>query len=60
MNQPAQQDWTNKKFLDNFNFQPASGSPAIGHGIPVSGITTDYYGKARPNPPSIGAVEPNR
>jgi hypothetical protein len=45
--------------LDNFNFHPASGSPAIGHGVAVSGITTDHHGSARPNPPSIGALEPN-
>jgi hypothetical protein len=45
--------------LDNFNFHPASGSPANGHGVAVNGITADYYGKARPNPPSIGAVEPS-
>jgi hypothetical protein len=59
VNQPPQQGWTNKAFLDNFNFHPTSGSPANGHGIAVSGITTDYYGNMRPNPPSIGAVEPS-
>jgi hypothetical protein len=46
--------------LDKFNFHPTSSSPANGHGTAVSGITADYYGKARPNPPSIGAVEPGR
>jgi hypothetical protein len=44
--------------LDNFNFHPRSGSPAIGRGIAVGGLATDAYGVARPNPPSIGAVEP--
>jgi hypothetical protein len=44
--------------LDNFNFHPRKGSPVIGHGINIDGITTDYYGVRRPNPPSIGAVEP--
>ena len=34
------------------------GSPAIANGIFISGITTDYNGIARPNPPSIGAFEP--
>ena len=43
--------------LDNFNFKPAAGSPAIGTGIAIPGITTDYTGATRPNPPSIGAVE---
>jgi hypothetical protein len=50
LNQPPQQDWTNLSFLDNFNFHPASGSPAHGCGITVNGITTDYYSSARPNP----------
>jgi hypothetical protein len=27
-------------------------------GTPISGITTDFNGTARPNPPSIGAFEP--
>jgi len=58
--QPPQQAWTNQTFLDNFNFHPAGSSPANGHGVAVSGVTTDYYGSARPNPPSIGAVEPTR
>jgi len=44
--------------LDGFNFHPAGGSPAIGHGSAESGVTTDFYGVTRPNPPSIGAVEP--
>jgi len=49
----------NEGQLDNFNFHPTSGSPAIGHGAAVSDVTTDYYGNARPNPPSIGAAEPS-
>ena len=44
--------------LDNFNFHPRRGSPAIGRGVPVNGMTTDYFGARRPDPPSIGAVEP--
>jgi hypothetical protein len=32
-------------------------SPAIGTGVAISGITTDYNGNSRPNPPSIGAFE---
>jgi hypothetical protein len=34
-----------------------SGSPAIGVGITISGVTTDYDGDTRPNPPAIGAFE---
>ena len=36
---------------------PAAGSPALGAGVAVSGLTTDYYGAARGDPPSVGAVE---
>jgi len=60
VNQPPQQGWTNQTFLDNFNFYPTSDSPAIKHGVPMSGITADHYGNPRPNPPSIGAVEPRQ
>ena len=58
VNEPPQQGWTNLNFLDGFNFHPASNSPANGRAVAVSGITTDYFGNARPSPPSIGAVEP--
>jgi Putative Ig domain len=45
--------------LDNYNFNLASGSPADGTGVTYTGIPTlDYNGTTRPNPPSIGAVEP--
>jgi hypothetical protein len=43
--------------LDNFNFNLATGSPAIGTGVVVSGVTNDYSGTIRPSPPSIGAYE---
>ena len=59
LNEPPQQAWTSPSFLDNLDFHPASGSPANGRGIALSGVTTDYYGSVRPNPPSVGAVEPN-
>jgi hypothetical protein len=45
--------------LDNFNFAPSSSSPANGAGVAIAGLTTDFYGNLRPNPPSIGAVEAN-
>ena len=60
VNQPPQQAWSNQTFLDNFTFYPRSDSPAVGHGVPMNGLTTDFYGSPRPNPPSIGAVEPRR
>jgi len=45
--------------LDNFNFNISSGSSAAGTGITYTGVpATDYNGVSRPNPPSIGAVEP--
>ena len=43
--------------LDAFNYNLTSGSPAIGAGIAISGITTDFAGNTRPSPPSIGALE---
>ena len=33
------------------------GSPCLGAGTPITGITTDLDGKTRGNPPSIGAYE---
>ena len=43
--------------LDNFNFNLGTSSPAIGAGVPISGITTDFNGTTRPTPPAIGAVD---
>jgi hypothetical protein len=59
-NEPPRDAGTNQTFLDNFNFLPQSSSPAIGHGTPINGVTVDFYGAPRPNPPTIGAVEPHR
>jgi hypothetical protein len=39
------------------NFELQSTSPAKNSGVAVSGLTTDFNGSARPNPPSIGAFE---
>jgi hypothetical protein len=45
--------------LDNYNFHLAPGSPAGGAGGTYTNLPSlDYFGVARPNPPSIGAVEP--
>ncbi len=45
--------------LDSYNFNLATGSPATGTGITYTGVPAlDYNGATRPNPPSIGAVEP--
>ena len=49
---------TGESELDNFDFHPSSGSPAVAHGVHVDGVTTDFYGSERPSPPSIGAAEP--
>ncbi|MGA8940726.1 MAG: Ig-like domain-containing protein [Acidobacteriaceae bacterium] len=43
--------------LDHFNFSPRPSSYLRGHGIAIAGIDRDMEGTARPNPPSIGAVE---
>ena len=64
LSQPAQ-TITTAAALDVFNpfsgtgnsFYPATGSPVIGAGNAVSGLTADYYGTVRPSPPSMGAVE---
>jgi hypothetical protein len=45
-------------FVSGNSFYPTSGSPLIGAGTPISGLTTDYYGVAQPNPPTIGAIKP--
>ena len=57
MNEPAL-TLTGESALDNFNFYPSSSSPAVGAGVAIPGVTTDYYGVTRPNPPTIGAAEP--
>jgi hypothetical protein len=40
------------------DFTPAAGSPLIHGGIAAQGSVADLAGKARPNPPAIGAYEP--
>ena len=44
--------------IDAINPNLTSGSAAIGAGVSITGITTDYNGVARPSPPAIGAMEP--
>jgi hypothetical protein len=62
LNEPGQ-TWVSEAALDVFDpfvagnsFYPSSGSPLLGAGIQVPGLTTDYYDVTRPTPPSIGAV----
>jgi hypothetical protein len=43
--------------LFGFNFNLAASSPAIASGVAISGITTDYAGNTRANPPSMGALQ---
>lgn len=43
--------------FDNYNFGLTAGSPAIGAGVSIPGLTTDYAGTAWGVPPSIGALE---
>jgi hypothetical protein len=45
-------------FLKGNSFTPSSGSPLIGAGTGISGLTTDYFGATRPSSPTIGAVQP--
>jgi hypothetical protein len=58
LSQPIQGSIPPESSLFGFNFNLTSTSPAIGTGIFISGATiTDFNGKTRPNPPSIGALE---
>jgi hypothetical protein len=57
VNQPKQRR-IGDIFPANLDFHPSGGSPANGKGKPIDGVSSDYYGRQRPNPPSIGAVEP--
>ena len=49
----------NPKFVNpnNGDYHLQAGSPCVGVGTLISGITTDLEGKTRANPPSIGAYE---
>ena len=40
-----------------YDFHYQAGSAGIGAGIAVSGVTVDYDGIIRPNPPSVGGYE---
>jgi hypothetical protein len=55
VNEPV---FTGESSLDNFNFNITPGSPAVGAGIFIPSLTLDYSGATRPNPPSLGALEP--
>jgi uncharacterized repeat protein (TIGR02059 family) len=44
-------------FVSSTNFHLQTGSPAIGKGLTISGLTTDYDGNTIKNPPTIGAYE---
>jgi hypothetical protein len=65
VSEPAQTWPGSEAALDAFDptatgssFYPATGSPLIGAGTTISGLTTDYHGVTRPSHPTIGAVEP--
>lgn len=47
----------NPNFVNSSDFRLQSGSPAIGKGLAVTGITTDFAGNPVKNPPSIGVYE---
>jgi hypothetical protein len=64
MNEPAQSWPGSETALDVFNpfnagnsFEMTASSPANGTGATQSGLTTDYYGTTRQDPPSMGGVE---
>jgi hypothetical protein len=39
------------------DMSPVANSPVVGKGEMISGLTTDYRGVKRPDPPTIGALE---
>jgi len=47
----------NPLFISATDYHLQAGSPACGAGLSISGLTTDYEGKALKSPPSIGAYE---
>ncbi len=49
----------NPLFVSASDFHLQSGSPAIGAGLSIASITTDFEGSASKNPPSIGVYEYN-
>lgn len=55
VNEPSA--FTSEASLDGFNFALSSSSPARSGGTNVLGLTTDYLGKARLSPTSVGALE---
>ena len=46
-----------KKIILENDYHLKAGSPAIGKGIPISGMDFDFDGVPWKNPPSIGAYE---
>lgn len=65
VSQPASPWPGSETALDVFNpstgsgnsFYPSVSSPLLGAGTPIAGLTTDFYGIARPSPPSLGGAE---
>jgi hypothetical protein len=49
---------TDETELDVYNYDLDSTSPAIGAGIASARTPLDLAGNRRPNPPSMGALEP--
>jgi hypothetical protein len=47
----------NPLFVSSTDFHLQAGSPAIGKGLSITGLTTDYDGNTLNDPPSIGAYE---
>jgi hypothetical protein len=58
VNEPAPGSIPPESILDNFDFLPTTSSPAIGAGIAIGNITTDFSAVARPSTPTLGALQP--
>jgi hypothetical protein len=47
----------NPRFVSATDYHLQNGSPAVGRGIAIAGLTTDFDGAPRAKPPAIGAYE---
>jgi len=54
----ADPDLVGESNINAINPNIPTSSPAVDSGIAITGITTDFNGVTRPNPPAIGAMQP--
>ena len=54
----ADPDMVGESNINAINPNIPTSSPAVASGIAITGITTDFNGVTRPNPPALGAMQP--